>query len=510
MLDNLKQSSKPKKKYLAYVRVSSKGQEDNWSPEIQTDQIKKYAELNHLEISDFVEGVESSFRPGRKKLALILTRLKKEKLGGIIMASVDRSSRNFQDIGTFYKLIEQGYHFHFAAERLNTESDEDKVRIYDLWGQATVYSQRLRVKVRSAFDKMLQKGLFPTRAPIGYLNRSENNTPIVVPDPIQSKCVKQAFELYSTGLYDILKLQTELEKIGLRNPDGKVVGFKTLYKLLRNKFYFGIIEWSEGRIYQGIHQPIISKLLYDKVQAVLDKKSFKHHRRFFYIYQGLIPCPICGRTLRCISSVKPYRNYKYYNCRSTEHKYNLMEDYVEEQFLTNLKKIQFSQEDVNDYLTAAGQLREDLKNRQTEITANIKFEVNKIEERISGLMDDYTEQRITTDDFNSLKLRLLEKKAKFVDQLNSTDIENNEALVKLENLGKLIKDLCLAYKTASEEFRRRLVKSLVENFTWKEKLVIPNWKSECVPFANRDKMLSGSATENRTPIHSLKSCCPNH
>jgi len=52
----------------------------------------------------------------------------------------------------------------------------------------------------------------------------------------------------------------------------------------------------------------------------------------------------------------------------------------------------------------------------------------------------------------------------------------------------------LAYKTASDDNRRRLVKSLVENFTWNDNKLMPDWKKECLPIQNRDKNLDGSAT----------------
>jgi site-specific DNA recombinase len=496
MQDNIKQSSD--KKYLAYVRVSSKDQSTNWSPEIQEKQIIEYAQIKKLNISgEPFKGVESSFRPGRKLFGELVTKLKKEKLAGIIFATVDRSSRNYEDIGTFYKLIGQGYHFHFAAENLTTESEQDKVQIYDLWGQATVYSQRLKVKVNSAFDRMLEKGLFPTRAPIGYLNAKKG---VKIPDPVQSKLIKECFEMYSTGLWDVLSLQKQLEHKGLRNPEGKIVNERTLYKTFRNRYYYGIIEWSNGRSYEGAHLPIISKALFDKVQSVLDKKSFKHTRTFVYVFQGMMSCPICGKPLRSISAIRPYRQYKYYNCRNKEHKFNLLEELVEDQFLEDLNQIEFSDAEVEMFLKAVGQFREDLKSRRTELTASLTFEIHKTEARLESIMDSFLDQKLTNDDFNQMKLRLLDKKARLNDQLVALQSEDSETIKKMENLGKLLKSPSLAYKTASEESRRRLVKSLCENFSWNEKKVITNWKKECLPISKRDKMLDGSATENRTPI----------
>ncbi len=497
MKDNMKKLSN--NKFLAYVRVSSKDQATNWSPEIQKKQIELYAKQRGLEIVDFFEGVESSFRPGRKLFGMLIQRLKKEKLAGICFATVDRSSRNYQDIGNFYKLIEQGYHFHFAAENLTTQSDDDLSRIYDLWGQATVYSQRLRVKVNTAFDRMLEQGLFPSRAPIGYLDSKKG---FKEPDPVQSRLVKQAFEMFATGLYGIIPLQDKLKEMGLRNNDGGLVKHKTLYKMFRNPFYYGIVRWTNKGDFKGIHQPIITKSLFDKVQEVLDKKSFKHKRKRLYVFQGMLNCPTCDRPLRCISSTKVHRNvyYKYYNCRSAEHKYNLLEELVDEQFFEELKGIEFSDEEVVMFLKAIGQLREDLKSQQGELTAKWIFEIHKVEKQLDDIMDRFLDKSISSEDYQSMKSKLLNKKIEYTEQLNGVQSENAESMLKMENLGKLLKSPTIAYKTASEESRRRLVKSLVENFSLSDKNVITNWKKECLPISKRDKMLGGSATENRTPI----------
>jgi hypothetical protein len=51
----------------------------------------------------------------------------------------------------------------------------------------------------------------------------------------------------------------------------------------------GEFEWN-GRLYQGSHQPLVTRDLWDRVQGVLDGRHSKKHRRVRhdFAFSGLI------------------------------------------------------------------------------------------------------------------------------------------------------------------------------------------------------------------------------
>ncbi len=87
--------------------------------------------------------------------------------------------------------------------------------------------------------------------------------------------VKEAFELYSTGLYSIEGVRKLLESKGLN------IAKTAFNSMLRNPLYMGKIVIpkygeEEEQLISAIHEPIISEELFNKVQRVLARISEKN------------------------------------------------------------------------------------------------------------------------------------------------------------------------------------------------------------------------------------------
>ena len=74
--------------------------------------------------------------------------------------------------------------------------------------------------------------------PRGYKNaRDEKNDPIVIPEGgQQQELIKEAFALFSSGLYPIEDLRREMNKRGLK------CSRNSFWCLLRNRIYIGLIN----------------------------------------------------------------------------------------------------------------------------------------------------------------------------------------------------------------------------------------------------------------------------
>jgi hypothetical protein len=91
------------------------------------------------------------------------------------------------------------------------------------------------------------------------------------PDP-QAPLVVWAFERYATGKLSLSALTEHLAEKGLRNRLGNPPGISAVHRMLRNPVYVGVVRW-RGVEREGIHQPLVSRALFDKVQSVLDAHS---------------------------------------------------------------------------------------------------------------------------------------------------------------------------------------------------------------------------------------------
>jgi hypothetical protein len=85
---------------------------------------------------------------------------------------------------------------------------------------------------------------------------------------------------------------------------------------LQNPFYYGLIRYN-GEFYEGKHEPIITKKLFDEVQEVMKIKSKpqKADKMKFFLYRGFFRCGECGFTITADRKIKPSgKQYVYYYC----------------------------------------------------------------------------------------------------------------------------------------------------------------------------------------------------
>lgn len=486
------ENNNPSNKFFAYVRVSSERQTEGMSLEEQTRQVRLFAERKEIEIiQEFVE-VDSASELNRPVFAEMMSKIK-PGISGVIFHSIDRSARNPHDQSKIYTLIQTGYTFHFVAESLSTDNPSARGMILIMWGMASSFTENLKMHVNKGIMGMLNEGRYPNPAPIGYVDKGKGRKE---PDPLHGKLVKKVFELYSTGNYDILSLTKKMRDMGLRNKVGKPINDKVLYKLFRNKFYYGIITY-RGVEYVGSHDTIITKSLFDKVQQVMDARSFKHKRLHLYIFQGMVKCPMCSRPMRSISAK---RHYKYYNCRTRNcFRKTIRETEVEANFLDDLRKLEFSDEEVKMFLQAVTQFRKDLRQTSAEQLKQIEMELKKVSKSLELLLSKFLEGSVADDEYKLMKSKYLNKRQELDERKTAMAKADEDICNHISELGKLLKKPINAYFLADDDGKRALVKSLVENITLVNENPSIHWKKEFEIIQNRPKGRSeifGSATGN--------------
>ena len=66
----------------------------------------------------------------------------------------------------------------------------------------------------------------------------------------------------------------------------------------------------DGKIYEGKHQRIVSKNLFDKVQVILTGKAHPKPKKHFYSARGFLLCGTCG----CMITAETHKGHDYYHC----------------------------------------------------------------------------------------------------------------------------------------------------------------------------------------------------
>ena len=83
---------------------------------------------------------------------------------------------------------------------------------------------------------------------------------------------------------------------GLRTAIGKPLYDNTLTTILNNPFYMGVIRINTtGETFPGAHEPLISKALFDVVQATLRGKTVPKAKKHRYLLRQMVKCGNCTR-----------------------------------------------------------------------------------------------------------------------------------------------------------------------------------------------------------------------
>ena len=128
------------------------------------------------------------------------------------------------------------------------------------------------------------------------------------------------------------------DDLKFKTKNGKPLTLGNIYLTLRNHFYYGTFEYPKngGQWYQGKHEPIISKELFDKVQEQMTESNMKGEHKEF-AFTKLMTCGLCGSGITADEKFKKQKNgnshrYVYYGCCKFHDK-NCKSGYLKEEDL---------------------------------------------------------------------------------------------------------------------------------------------------------------------------------
>jgi len=155
-------------------------------------------------------------------------------------------------------------------------------------------------------------------------------------DPIKSRIVKKAFELFAEGESSFADLACFFQKFGITRYSGKMLHLDTVKRILSNKFYIGIINFG-GEIYEGTHKVFIPRDIFEKVQKILEAREHPKNKKHNFTFLGLAKCAECGCSItaevkhKCYPTTRGNVDYIYYRC--TKKKTDCSQNYLREESL---------------------------------------------------------------------------------------------------------------------------------------------------------------------------------
>ena len=438
--------------YFLYVRKSTDVEDKQVrSIEDQLAVLQTLANQEGFNISEEFVEKQSAKQPGRPIFNDMLARLEKGEADGVICWKLDRLARNPIDAARVQWLLQQGVINHIRTNDRSYYPSDNVLMMGFEFGIANQYIRDLSANTKRGLVEKAKRGEFPGPACIGYLNNPQTKRVIV--DPQLAPLVRGAFELYAEGnsrLEDIGNYFFERGlKTGNRSPWAKGGG-RRLHKdriknILTEIFYTGLFSYS-GETYQGIHEPIIEKRLFDKVQAVLKARGKAHQVKDKPpALCRFLRCGECGGFITYEVITKRQKNgnehrYVYYRC--TKKRGFCSQPYIREEELGGMLSrliAGFRMPDAwaREMLSLAGNDALKAKQVAKEAICHLRDKINELTLSIERLTDLYVKQDIERETYLERKGSLMSERKTLEEQ--TARLERN-ASKWLQPLKDWIKD----------------------------------------------------------------------
>ncbi len=491
------------KRYFGYIRVSTAKQgEKGVSLQEQQSAIQQYAQRFGLVFAQWFEERESAAKRGRPIFAQMMRQLRQGKAHGVIIHKIDRSARNLKDWADLGELIDAGVEVHFANESLDLNTRGGRLSADIQAVVASDYIRNLREETRKGFYGRLKQGLYPLPAPLGYQDRGKGKVKEI--DPLISPIVTRAFELYASQQYSLHRLLAEVSRMGLRNRQGAPISLTGLSTILNNPFYMGLVRVRRtGELFPGVHRPLVSKSLFDRVQLILAGKTVDRQVRHNFTYRRLVHCAGCGRSL--IGELQ--KGHVYYRCQTREcPTKTIREEVIDNSITAMMSVLELDEEElayVQEWIEDARVHQDSLREEELQ---HAKFRLDALRNRLNRLTDAFIDGMVEKPPFEERKAALVIEEREIREQIHNLEAGNGLALRKLEEFLELTKNAPFLYRNATSDEKRELVRNLLSNLRLIGKNLSVEPKTSVQVLVNRPKPTYGapSRSVHRTWVGILK------
>ena len=305
-------------KAAIYTRVSTDNQAEVEFNSCETQELKIRSFIssqNDIEVYKvYSDAGYSGANIDRPALQEMLQDIQNGRINAVISYKIDRLTRSPKD---FYSLIEiferNGASYISVTERFDTSTPSGRLLRNIMLTFAQFERELISERVRDKMIERAKKGLWNSgQTPFGY--KRENKRLII--EPREADIVRNIFEIYvSTGSISEAYKQLKNKRLFYRN--GLPISNTRIDFVLKNIVYTGKIDY-KSNIYQGIHEPIISEILFEEAQKLHGHRPRKPKISNYALFPRLITCKSCGSVMSSVFTNK-FKNgrrvrYFYYRC----------------------------------------------------------------------------------------------------------------------------------------------------------------------------------------------------
>lgn len=496
-----------------YARVSTQEEHQLRALPKQVDECRDVINTKNWKLIDeYVdEGKSGTVIKRRDEYQRLLEDMEKDKFDIVVVKDQDRLQRNTRDWYNFIDcLVQNKLKLYFYLD--NTYYSPDNALITGIKAiMAEEYSRNLSKKMVNSNHRRIEKA--KAGEPVSAMGNGQTYGYKIVSDKWvvdeeQREVVGKMYELYSE-LHSIRKVRDALNKQGYRNQRGSYFTEEVVGRVIKNVMHKGwvilnrhhrdfetkqIIEKPEEEwvIVKDDHEPIVSEAVWDAVNEEIQshknrgnsKGKGRGKRMGTEILSGKMFCAHCGRVLW----KHPSNGYVGWYCSGKLGKGDIACEHPAIITGININKYLVTLADrLLDYSTIeyskallkrrSIQWLKDLKDSLStpNNNENIKAEIEKLEGKKAKLLDAYTDELISKEEFKNKRIEIANqisaKEALLVPKDEHPDIKAIEDTIK--NIDNEI-DMLFENEAMMEENK---VKFLMEHI---KKIIVCENKDVCV------------------------------
>ncbi len=406
-------------KYIAYCRKSTDEKEKQiLSIDQQIYELKQFAQKENLEIVEFLTEAQTAKIPGRKVFSNLVKLLENGYADGIVAWHPDRLARNSIDGGKIIYLLDEGKLQSLKFPTFWFENTpQGKFMLNIAFGQAKYYVDNLSENVKRGLHFKARQGEWPGMAPFGYFN--DKNTRSIKIMPEQAKLVETVFNKFADNEFSSLReIRDYLFRHSVKRKDDRPLHYNQIRDMLTRNLYYGVFTYA-GETYEGKHEPIISKKLFDQVQEVIASKYNSKPQKHEFDFTGFIKCKNCDSFITAERHKKYYKKtdrhaeYTYYRCVKKKgfcDQPYVREKEVESQLRELVDSVALSEAWARKMfeLLEKDEIREKGKIKIGLVRLTTSLEV--VEKKLDKLLESYLEEIVDTESYQVKKDQLLQQK----------------------------------------------------------------------------------------------------
>jgi site-specific DNA recombinase len=251
-------------------------------------------------------------RPALKRLT---ADIEAGKVDIVVVYKIDRLSRSLMDFARLVEVFDRkGVTFVSVTQSFNTTTSMGRLTLNILLSFAQFEREVIGERIRDKFAASRKKGMWMGGwAPLGYDIKDRK----LLVNEDEAVIVRRIFERVAKGV-SVATIVTDLASHDFRNRYGHVLDKGRIYKLLNNRVYVGEAV-HKGIAYPGEHEAIVSKSLWERVQALLGEsprlRANRNRAQTPALLKGLVFGPD-GRAMSPSHTRKGQKLYRYYVSQS--------------------------------------------------------------------------------------------------------------------------------------------------------------------------------------------------